>query len=632
MLDEKRALLIEYASKVVHFECVDTSERLVALRAAMRECGVDAYVIGTEDAHASEYTAACDRRLTYVSGFTGSTATVVVLADSAHFFTDGRYHVQASKQLGDAWTLHKVGTANVANWPEWLTTLPHGTQVGMDAKLVSYTDAKGLKAALAEHNIDLVFPPNNLVDDVWGCERPPPMLEPVYEHKLQFAGTHASDKLARLRKWLAEHSMSSAYVLSFLDEVAWLLNLRGASIPCNPVFPAYAVITQREAALFVDARLIQQRVQTYLAKLGVTVHEYDSIWSWMRGMECDRVYVDHKASLALVTAAGEHRTTVQSAASPVAIAKARKNMVEILCMSRAYKRDGAAWAKWAAWLEGEMERGAHITERDAADVLEKIRAKDALYAGMQAYDAISATGANAALPHYETPRENAPLLDRNTPYLNDSGPQYFDGTIDTTRTMHFGTPSAEQKRAYTRVLQGHIALATAKFPLGTTGAQLDILAREPLFKDGYNFMHGTGHGIGAFLNVHEGPHGFSSSSGGASQPVALQPGMILSNEPGYYEEGQFGMRIESAMLVRQVQTHRDFGGVPWLEFATLTRVPISAKLVDFDLLRADERAWLQEYNATCYRDLLPLVRGDYRAEKWLRQQASPRPQLPIPSV
>lgn len=528
-IDEKRALLAEYASNVVHFECVDTTERLNSLREAMKACCLDAYIVGTEDAHASEYTANCDRRLAYISGFTGSTATVVVLMDSAHFFTDGRYHVQAAHQLGDAWTLHKVGERDVPNWREWLHTLREGSYVGLDARLISYKDAVEIKKSLAAHSITLTFPEINLIDDIWGSERPLQVLYPVQEYKLQFAGVHASDKIARLRTWLLEKG-DAAYVISALDEVAWFLNLRGASIPCNPVFPAYVIVSAQEVALFVNPRLIMQHIRTYLAKLGVTVYDYEAVWKWLRDTSVGHVFVDSKASYALVTAAGERNTTVQSPASPVAMAKARKNVVEILCMTRAYKRDGAAWVKWAAWLESEMNNGAEVSEWDAAQAFERIRAKDPFFAGMQAYDAISASGPNAALPHYETPTENSRIIDRMTPYLNDSGPQYYDGTIDTTRTVHFGTPTDEQKRAYTRVLQGHIALAMAKFPLGTTGAQLDMLARQPLYQDGYNYLHGTGHGIGAFLNVHEGPHGFSSLSGGASEPVALQPGMILSNE------------------------------------------------------------------------------------------------------
>lgn len=392
------------------------------------------------------------------------------------------------------------------------------------------------------------------------------------------------------------------------------------------VFPAYVIVTADDVALFIDERLLTHAVRLYLAGMGVSLHAYEQVHVWLRDSPLATFLVDKRASHALVRAAGESRVVVQTAASPVAMAKACKNAVEQEGMRKAYRRDGAAWVRWAAWLDEAVRRGDTITEHQAAEELARLRAADPLYAGMQAYDAISAAGPNAALPHYETPATHSRVLDREAPYLNDSGPQYHDGTIDTTRTMHFGCPSAEQKRAYStcvptnsaRVLQGHIALACARFPAGTTGADLDMLARQPLFQDGYNYMHGTGHGVGSFLAVHEGPHGVWSSSSSASVPVPLQEGMALSNEPGFYEVGQFGIRIESIVLVRRAHTHREFQG-PWLELETLTRVPISTELVDKHLLSKAEAQWLRAYNRQCRDELLPLVRGDRRAERWLRR-------------
>lgn len=377
--------------------------------------------------------------------------------------------------------------------------------------------------------------------------------------------------------------------------------------------------------LFVDDRLAPKdnAGRRHLERTGVSLRPYEDVFGWLSQLslqEGARIYTPENASFALVNAAGADRTTILGPNNPVALAKARKNATELEGLRHAYLRDGAAWARWAAWLEERMLKGDKISERAAAAELERIRAQDPLYAGMQAYDAISATGPNAALPHYETPEKHAPLIDRATPYLNDSGPQYHDGTIDTTRTVHFGRPTHEQMRAYTRVLQGHIALATARFPSGTTGAQLDMLARQPLFQDGYNYLHGTGHGIGAFLNVHEGPHGLSSSSGGARVPVALEENMVLSDEPGFYEEGQFGIRIESIVAVTRVETHRGFGGGTWLGFEYLTRVPIDRRMVDEPLLSPAERRWLQEHNDMVCRDVLPLVRDDRRAVRWLRRQ------------
>ncbi|WFD04341.1 Xaa-Pro aminopeptidase [Malassezia obtusa] len=617
-VDEKRALLAEWAQENVK-TYTDTSARLSALRKQLAAEKLDAYIVPTEDAHASEYTAPCDQRREFISGFTGSAGMAIVLQDSAHLFTDGRYHIQAGQQLDDNWTLHKVGRPGVQDWPEWLCgALQPNSRVGIDATLIAYSTARELAASLASSQIQLCYVPENLVDAVW-TSRPAPVLNHVYEHPLKYAGVPAADKLRDLRAWLQKQGQDRAYVLSSLDEIAWLLNLRGASIPCNPVFPAYAVVTQEEAALFVDARLVRE-VSGYLAAIPVSVHAYEDVWEWIRSLRSSgmHLYFHEKASAALVDAASEAQATILPAASVVALAKARKNETEQNGLRAAYMRDGAAWVRWAAWLDEAMARGACIDERQAADRFAEIRREDPLYA-MESYDAISATGPNAALPHYETPQEHSRVIDRASPYLNDSGAQYHDGTIDTTRTVHFGTPSYEQKRAYTRVLQGHSALARARFPAGTTGAQLDMLARQPLFQDGYNYLHGTGHGIGSFLNVHEGPYGFSSSSGGSKTPVALEEGMAVSDEPGFYEEGEFGIRIESVFLVQKLGTFRDFGG-KWLGFELLTRVPINTKMIDFGLLSRDEKVWLRLHNELVKRDLLPMVQHDPRAVRWLRRQ------------
>lgn len=613
-VDEKRALLAAWASES-RAQPTDTTARLAALRAEMRDAKIDAYIVPTEDAHASEYTAACDARRAYISGFTGSAGTAVVLCDSAHLFADGRYHIQAAQQLDANWTLHKVGQTGVRDWPAWLAhALPRGSRVGVDARLLAYATADELSASLAKSDGALCYVERNLVDAVWK-ERPAPVLAPAYEHTLKYAGVPATDKLAAVRAWLAEQG-GGAYVLSSLDEIAWVLNMRGASVPCNPVFPAYVVVTDDATHLFVDERLVRE-VRPYLDAVGVTLHAYDAVWAWLAAAHLP-CFLHERASAALVDAVGRRRPTILPADSPVAMAKARKNAAEQEGMRQAYLRDGAAWARWAAWLEEAMERGERIDERQAADHFAKIRSQDPLYV-TEAYDAISAAGPNAALPHYETPAMHSRVIDTAAPYLNDSGPQYHDGTIDTTRTVHFGKPTFAQRRAYTRVLQGHIQLARARFPVGTTGAQLDMLARQPLFQDGFNYLHGTGHGIGAFLNVHEGPYGFSSSSRGAKVPVALVEGMAVSDEPGFYEEGSYGVRIESVFLVQSLGTYRDFGGA-WLGFELLTRVPISTKMVDWSLLTDDEKVWLRDHNALVRRDVLPLVKDDKRAVRWLKRQ------------
>ncbi|WFC97318.1 Xaa-Pro aminopeptidase [Malassezia yamatoensis] len=617
--EEKQDLLNEWKSSTPA-AVAETGTRLDALRKKLRAKQLNAYIVPTADAHNSEYTAACDRRREYISGFTGSAGTAIVLLDSAHLFTDGRYHIQASQQLNRDWTLHKVGQPQVDNWPQWLAkNLPSGTAVGIDPTLISHQSASMLASTLNKVGIAIHYDHSNLVDKIWDS-RPEPVFFPIYEHEMKYAGVSATDKISTVREWLSKQNSPGAYVLSSLDEIAWLFNVRGASIPCNPVFPAYAVVKMTATHLFIDPRLVNKDSASYFASLPVELHAYDDIWSWIKSNNwCDmQFYFQHDASVALVQAAGQDNARLLPPDSPVAMAKATKNEVEQRGMHNAYLRDGAAWVRWAAWLEEAMGNNEQIDEREAADVLQSYRMQDPMYA-MESYDAISATNQNAALPHYETPKSHGRVIDKSTPYLNDSGAQYHDGTIDTTRTVHFGTPTFEQRRAYTRVLQGHMALAQARFPQGTTGAQLDMLARQPLFQDGFNYLHGTGHGIGAFLNVHEGPYGFSSSSGGSITPVALEEGMAVSDEPGFYEEGQFGIRIESVFIVKSIGTYRDFGG-KWLHFELVTRVPISTKMIDFRLLNDNEKIWLYKHNALCRHELLPMVEHDARATRWLQRQ------------
>lgn len=322
--------------------------------------------------------------------------------------------------------------------------------------------------------------------------------------------------------------------------------------------------------LFVSPKLLHGDAEKYVKEeLNLHVHGYDDVWSFLiagnwKGKGKNPLLVcDEKASWAIVNSVGQPNTYIlPPSTSPIPLWKAIKNDVEIEGMRNAYLRDGVAWAKWAAWLDEVVRvQKQDIDEWSAVQRLVSLRRGNPLYAHMEAYDGISASGPNAALPHYETPEHGSRIIDRETPYLCDSGGQYLDGTIDTTRTVHFGRPTAEQKRAFTRVLQGHIAIETSVFPRNTTtGATLDVLARAPLWQDGMNYMHGTGHGIGAFLNVHEGPQGFSTSSGGSKVPIVLQPNMCLSNEPGFYEEGKYGIRTESIIFVKAVDTLRGFGG------------------------------------------------------------------------
>ncbi|KAN0060966.1 hypothetical protein ACQY0O_006700 [Thecaphora frezii] len=617
-----------------------TGPRLEALRRLMEQEACDFYIVPTDDAHGSEYTAPSEQRRVWISGFTGSAGTAIVASDSAHLFADGRYHVQAAKQLDDNWTLHKVGQTGVKDWPAWLLDqVKEGTKVGLDPALISFTEGKSLVTELTAKKAEAVFPYRNLVDVAWAGDRPDPVDAPIKVHELKYAGKPAQDKVADVRADLKAYPPNSAFIISALDEVAWLLNLRGASIPCNPVFPAYVVVSRDHVALFVSDALLTPggAADKYVRdELQLTVKPYGQVWDYLSSREwagespaaaapcldaesSARLVSGSKVSYAAVNAVGEDNFVVVEP-SPLALRKAIKNRAELDGFRASHLRDGAAWVRWAAWLEEQVRtKGHRIDEHEAAVKFQQIRQQSPLYAG-EAYDAISAAGPNAALPHYETPEEGSRVIDRNTPYLNDSGAQYHDGTIDCTRTVHFGRPSREQKRAYTRVLQGHIAIDVAKFPAGTTGGQLDCLARRALWSDGFNYLHGTGHGVGSYLNVHEGPQGFSSSSGGSKTPVPLQEGMILSNEPGFYEEGHYGIRIESLIAVTRVETHRGFGQGGWFGFERITQVPIATNLVDHRLLNAEEAKWLKEHNEGVKRKLLPLIQDDRRAVRWLRRQ------------
>ncbi|KAI8972165.1 Creatinase/aminopeptidase [Trametes punicea] len=606
----------------------DTASRLDALRDHMRQHDIAYYVIPSEDAHGSEYIAPSDKRREWISGFTGSAGQAVVSMNSAYLITDSRYWLQAQEQLDQNWVVIKAGsTDGPKDWIDWLLPRADNCRIGIDARLISYEKATTLNNALKRKNAKLYYPPQNLVDLIWR-DKPQRSREPIYVQPKEFAGLGANEKLTKLREWIKEQppavpsysksepkpsQMQVATLISNLSCIAWLLNLRGDDIPFNPVFHSYLFVGLESATLFIDVAKIKSEVDSYLQSLRVAVRDYNDIWTFLRRKEWGEgnVIISPQTSYAICLMLTSFRYTVLP--SYVEQLKAVKNDTEIRGLRSAYLRDGAAYVRWLAWLEEKMQQGYDITEYEAAWRLTEYRRKNAHYMGL-AYENISASGPNAALPHYTPHKSTARMIDRETPYLNDSGGQYRDGTCDTTRTIHFGRPTSEQCEAFTRVLQGHIAIDTAIFPEGTTGAKLDVLARRALWQDGLNYMHGTGHGVGSFLNVHEGPQSFSSD-------VPLVPGHVITNEPGFYNEGKWGMRIESALLVRRVHTKGSFNGDVWLGFERLTCVPIQTKMVKEVMLSKEERQWLKDHNRRCLELLEPFLRHDKRAMKYLRREA-----------
>ncbi|KAL1839947.1 hypothetical protein VTJ49DRAFT_991 [Mycothermus thermophilus] len=615
-------------------ETVDTTARLSALRALMKEKGVDVYIIPSEDSHASEYIAACDARRAFISGFSGSAGTAVVTLNKAALATDGRYFNQASRQLDTNWHLLKTGLQDVPTWQEWAAEEAAGGKVvGVDPSLIPSSVAEKLDESVQKAGgAGLKAVTENLVDLVWGDARPARSSNPVTLLPEKYSGKDTAAKLVDLRKEL-DKKKAAAFVLSMLDEIAWLFNLRGSDIAYNPVFFSYAIVTPDSAILYVDEAKLDAAAKTYLEQNKVSIKPYDTLFedakALARAAEAEakgesgppkKYFVSNKGSWALKLALGGSRF-VEEVRSPVGDAKAVKNETELEGMRQCHIRDGAALIRFFAWLEDQLiNKKAVLDEVAAADQLEAFRKEEKDFVGLS-FDTISSTGPNAAVIHYKPERGSCAVIDPNAIYLCDSGAQYLDGTTDTTRTLHFGTPTPQEKKAYTLVLKGNIALDTAVFPKGTTGFAIDCLARQFLWKQGLDYRHGTGHGVGSYLNVHEGPIGIGTRKQYAD--VALAAGNVLSIEPGYYEDGAYGIRIENLALVREVKTEHSFGDKPFLGFEHVTMVPYCRKLIDESLLTEQEKEWLNESHRVIREKMKGRFEGDEVTSKWLERETEP---------
>ncbi|KAK6521696.1 hypothetical protein TWF506_001902 [Arthrobotrys conoides] len=606
----------------------NTTERLAALRALMKENGIDVYIVPSEDAHQSEYTSPCDGRREYISGFTGSAGWALITHDKAALSTDGRYFNQAEQQLDENWTLLKQGMPDVPTWSEWVAAeATGGKNVGVDASLLTYAFSKSLKTKIQKKGGgDLVGMTENLVDKVWGSERPARPAEPVIILDKKFAGKDFVEKIEDLRKELTKQK-SHGLVLTGLDEVMWLFNIRGSDIPFNPVFFCYAIVTPTTTTLFINPRQRSSELESHLGE-HVQLVDYDNVLTTLTALsentvdekaaEPQKFLFPANASWALAQALGEKR--LEEIRSPVTVAKAIKNETELEGMRQCHIRDGVALIEYFAWLEEQLRNGVELDEVDAADKLEEFRKKKENFVGLS-FGTISSTGANAAVIHYHPERPTAAKIDPNAIYLCDSGAQFYDGTTDTTRTLHFGTPTPMEIKAYTLVLKGNIALGQAVFPKGISGYQLDPLARQFLWSEGLDYRHGTGHGVGSFLNVHEGPQGIGTRIQYSEVPLEL--GNVLSNEPGYYEDGKFGIRIENIILVVLKKTNHQFGEKPYWGFETVTMVPMCRSLTDVSLLTEAEKQYLNEYHKEVFEKTSPFLKGDERALKWLQRETAP---------
>jgi Xaa-Pro aminopeptidase len=477
---------------------------------------------------------------------------------------------------------------------------------------------------------DLRPVPENLVDLAWDSEKPERPSEKAFVLDVKYAGKKFEEKLDDLRKEL-EKKKASGIVISMLDEIAWLFNLRGNDIPYNPVFFSYAIVTPEDATLFIDDDKLTDDVRAHFGK-AVKIKPYNAIFDQLatikssldsysseEGTPKKKFLASTKASWALSVGLGGEEN-VDEARSPVGDAKAVKNEVELEGMRQCHIRDGAALIEYFAWLEDQLvNKEAKLDEVDTSDKLEQIRSKHDLFVGLS-FDTISSTGANAAVIHYKPLRGSCSVVDKDAIYLCDSGAQFLDGTTDTTRTLHFGTPTPEEIEAYTLVLKGNIALEQIVFPKGVSGFALDSLARQFLWAQGLDYRHGTGHGVGSFLNVHEGPIGIGTRV--QYSEVSLAVGNVISNEPGYYEDGKFGIRTENIIMVKEVETKFRFGEKPYLGFEHVTQVPMCRKLIAVNLLTEGEKKYLNDYHQEVYEKTKGFFDGDEVTLNWLKKETA----------
>jgi len=589
--------------------------RLAALRAQLAHDQLDGFVVPLTDEYMSEYVGAYAQRLAWLTGFQGSAGSAVVLAESAAIFTDGRYTLQLREQVSaDDWQYVAVPASNVARWLG--EHAPAGGRIGYDPWLHTSAWVADARAALAARGAELVAVARNPLDAVWS-DRPAPSTAVLTVQDDVHAGLGSAAKRAQIADWLSE-TKADAVVLTALDSIAWTLNLRGSDVAHTPVALAYAIVdADGTAALFVAPEKVTDAVRQHLGN-AIRLHPRDAFADALHAFAGKRIAADpERAVSAIFDSLSAGGATVLPLRDPVVLAKAIKNPVEIGGHRSASARDGAAVARFLRWVEAEAPKGG-LTELSCVDRLQAFREETGVLLDTS-FDTISATGAHGASPHYHsTPESNAPL-ELGQLYLVDSGGQYADGTTDLTRVLPIGTPTDEMRDRFTRVLQGHIALATAVFPVGTTGGQLDSFARAPLWQIGLDYAHGTGHGVGAYLSVHEGPQRIAPPTypgGGAAEP--LRAGMILSNEPGYYKAGEYGIRIENLLLVEE----RPFAhGVTMLGFETLTFCPIERSLIVAEMLSPRERAWLDAYHARVVDVIGSSLDADERA--WLAAKCAP---------
>ena len=580
-------------------------ERIHALRMTFRPNNIKAFIIPSTDPHLSEYVAPYWMSREWISGFTGSAGTAVILMDKAGLWTDSRYFLQAEKELeGSGITLYKEMLPETPSITKFLCqNLKPGESVSIDGKMFSVQQVEQMKEDLAPYQLQV-----NLFGDplknIWK-DRPSMPDAPAFIYDVKYAGKSCGEKVVAIRTELKEKGIFALF-LSSLDEIAWTLNLRGSDVHCNPVIVSYLLVTQDEVVYFISPEKITQEVNEYLQEQQVSLRKYDEAESFLNSFTGENILIDPKKTNYAIYSAINPACKVVRGESPVTLLKAIRNEQEIAGIHHAMQRDGVALVKFLKWLEASVLSGKE-TELSVDRKLHEFRAAQPLYMG-ESFDTIAGYKEHGAIVHYSATEESDVTLQSKGFLLLDSGAQYLDGTTDITRTIALGELTEEEKTDYTLILKGHIALAMAKFPAGTRGAQLDVLARMPIWSHGMNFLHGTGHGVGHFLSVHEGPQSIRMNE----NPIVLQPGMVTSNEPGVYKAGSHGIRTENLTLVCKDKEGM-FG--EYFKFETITLCPICKKGIIKEMLTAEEVKWFNDYHQTVYKKLSPSLNEEEK--KWL---------------
>lgn len=584
---------------------MNINSRIESLRKVMKEKHIDAFIIPSSDNHGSEYVSEYFRVRAWISGFTGSAGTVVITLKEAHLWTDGRYFLQAADQIKESeFVLERMGEPGVKTYTQWIVdNLSSGDTVSFNGKVLTTYELHELEGAFKEKSIN-IRPEEDIFNELWN-DRPTMPREKVFIHEVKYAGKTLLEKISQVRDELQRESVDN-FLLASLDDIAWLLNLRGNDVKCNPVFLSYLLLEKERCTLYIDKEKLDNKVITYLNENGVEIKEYEDIINDLKKLSGSIVFDPSKTNVWLASSIPSG-VNIKEEKAITTLLKAKKNKVELKNIENAHVKDGVAMVKFLKWLDENVGK-EEITEISASDKLEAFRAEGDEFVEIS-FDTIAGYGEHGAIIHYKATEETNVKLQPKGLFLVDSGAQYLDGTTDITRTIALGDLTQEEKDDYTLVLKGHLNLGNALFLEGTQGCRLDILARRALWNRGLDFKHGTGHGVGYFLSVHEGPQQIRKDL----SSVELEEGMVISNEPGIYRGGSHGVRIENLIAV-EYRAENEFG--KFMGFKEFTLCPYELRAINKELLNSEEIQWINDYHKKVFNTLSPYLNEDETA--WLK--------------